>query len=93
LPDAFWDSLGPAEIQMLISLDSKAGQDVEILDRGGFRWYILDRHAKPPITFAFKTSDGSLGMLQVVRFLEKPRGVKIRYRVVHTERNGVPAPD
>jgi type II secretion system protein G len=82
MPNEFWDRLGPAEVQVLVSLPQEANQGIEILDRSGFRFYILDRLAKAPLTFAFETGQGALGMLQVSEFREKPRAVSIRYRIV-----------
>ena len=35
-----------------------------------------------PVTFAFQTRKGDLGILQVIRFTEEPRGIRIRYKLV-----------
>ncbi len=35
-----------------------------------------------PVTFAFQTRKGILGILQVIRFTEDPRGIRIRYKLV-----------
>lgn len=35
------------------------------------------------MTFAFKTGEGNMGVLQVVEFREKPRGLKIRFKLEH----------
>jgi hypothetical protein len=35
-----------------------------------------------PQTFAFATEQGELGLLQVFAFTDKPRGMKIRYKLV-----------
>ena len=82
IPNEFWDRLGPAEVQTLVSLPQEANQGIEILDRSGFRFYILDRGAKAPQTFAFETGEGTLGMLQITEFRDRPRSIKIRYRLV-----------
>ena len=82
VPNEFWDRLGPAEVQTLVSLPQEAGQGIEILDRSGFRFYILDRLAKAPQTFAFETGQGALGVLQITEFRDKPRAIKIRYKLV-----------
>lgn len=35
-----------------------------------------------PLTFAFNTGGGTMGLLQITGFTEKPSGVKIRYKLV-----------
>ncbi|MCF7976157.1 MAG: type II secretion system protein GspG [Phycisphaerae bacterium] len=82
VPNEFWDRLGPAEVQVLVSLPQESSQGIEILDRSGFRFYILDHLAKAPQTFAFETAQGALGVLQITEFLDKPRAIKIRYKLV-----------
>ena len=37
-----------------------------------------------PATWLFKTREGGMGVLQVAGFTEKPRGVKLRYKLVQT---------
>jgi len=37
-----------------------------------------------PATYAFKTREGGMGVLQIVGFTEDPPGVKIRYKMVQT---------
>ena len=46
------------------------------------------------MTFAFQTRKGDLGILQVIRFTEEPRGMRIRYKLVRpsAEPAAVPAP-
>ncbi len=36
-------------------------------------------------TFAFQTRKGDLGILQVLRFTEEPRGIRLRYKLVPAE--------
>ena len=58
------------------------GADVQIADvqeRGGVVSYVLRR--SPPLTFAFQTRNGELGILQVIRYTEDPRGMRIRYKL------------
>ena len=40
-----------------------------------------------PLTFAFRTQTGTSGLLQVTSFTDKPRGVKVRYKLVQ---NAIP---
>jgi hypothetical protein len=44
-----------------------------------------------PRSFAFKTRDGRVGVLQLLRFAENPLGVCIRYKLVNAEATA-PAP-
>jgi tRNA A-37 threonylcarbamoyl transferase component Bud32 len=45
----------------------------------GFVTYALDPDLTLPITFAFETRQGNLGLLQITGFTESPRGIAIRY--------------
>jgi hypothetical protein len=83
IPAAKWDTIASAELDRVLSrTTSSADSDIEVLERGGFRYHILNRGATVPVTFALKTSEGNLGVLQIVEFEEKPRGLKIRYKLV-----------
>jgi tRNA A-37 threonylcarbamoyl transferase component Bud32 len=39
-----------------------------------------------PHTFLFKTGNGRIGILQITRFIENPRGVEVRYKMVQPSR-------
>ena len=39
-------------------------------------------HAELPVTLGFRTGSGRIGVLQIIGFTDKPRGVKIRYKLV-----------
>ncbi len=52
-------------------------QDVEKLDAPA-----LQTWGKLPSTWVFRTREGGLGLLQITGFTEKPRGVKLRYKMV-----------
>jgi hypothetical protein len=43
---------------------------------------IMSGRGELPVTFAFKTRQGGMGLLQITGFTENPRGVKIRYKLV-----------
>ena len=45
-----------------------------------------------PVTFAFQTRKGELGLLQVIRFTENPYGVRIRYKLVQPSASAAPPP-
>ena len=82
IPAGKWDTVASAELGRVLSgTIPSADSDIEVLERGGFRYHILNRGATVPVTFAFETSEGNLGVLQVVEFREKFRGLKIRYKL------------
>jgi hypothetical protein len=56
-------------------------QRAELGAKQGFIPFLFDADANVPITFAFETSAGGLGVLQITGFSENPRGVKIRYKL------------
>jgi RND family efflux transporter MFP subunit len=51
----------------------------ELHERGGTTYY--DIQSALPATFAFQTRKGDLGLLQVLRYTEEPRGMRIRYKL------------
>ncbi|MBN2291662.1 MAG: PEGA domain-containing protein [Pirellulales bacterium] len=68
----FWDML-PAEkvTDNAVFARGKAGTPIYISGQG-----------KLPTTHIFKTREGGRGILQIVGFVDKPSGVKIRYKLV-----------
>jgi tRNA A-37 threonylcarbamoyl transferase component Bud32 len=43
---------------------------------------LANPEGKLPATFAFKTAENKMGLLQIVDFLDSPRGVKFRYKLL-----------
>ncbi len=43
----------------------------------------MSANGKLPATFVFKTREGGRGVLQILAFTDNPRGVKLRYKLVH----------
>jgi serine/threonine protein kinase/tetratricopeptide (TPR) repeat protein len=43
---------------------------------------IMNLDCPLPATFAFRTAEGAMGLLQITGFTENPRGVKLRYKLV-----------
>lgn len=48
----------------------------------GITSYILSSGFTQPLTFAFQTRKGDLGLLQVIRYTLEPLGVRVRYKLV-----------
>jgi hypothetical protein len=61
-----------------------------VVERDGATYYT---DFSLPATFAFQTRKGDRGILQVIRFTEAPRGIRIRYKLVQNSRSGTPMPD
>ena len=55
---------------------------LETIERGSLKVVMLPKDAQPPPTFAFRTSTGGMGLLQITGFTDRPRGVKIRYKLL-----------
>ncbi len=74
-----WDDINPHYLQTATASETSK---IEMMERSGYRIYVLHEKAMPPLNFAFKTAKGELGVLQIVEFMDKPRGVKIRYKLL-----------
>ena len=74
-PKEAWDALSPGDLLMN-----------ELLVQGkpsGFPYGAMDANGEePPATYAFKTREGGIGLLQIIGFTQAPPGVKIRYKMV-----------
>ena len=70
LPNMLWDKVTAAELDAGLR-DLKPGTTASLSGRGHL-----------PVTYAVKTRDGSLGLLQILQFLDTPNSVKIRYKLV-----------
>ena len=75
-----WDDISPEFLQ---TVTASGNSKTEMIERGGNRRiYPIQDMAKPPLTFALKTANGELGILQIVEFVDKPKSVKIRYKLL-----------
>ncbi|NQT01224.1 MAG: M48 family metalloprotease, partial [Planctomycetes bacterium] len=73
----FWDA-GPREVtdRLMVRIDDPVLLSVESL---------------LPVTYLIKTSEYKLGILQILGFVENPKGIKIRYKLLNKE--VAPKPD
>ena len=58
---------------------SSRGMVAKVSEKSGVTTYTLV--GPPPMTFAFQTSKGDFGIIQVVRYTEEPKGMRIRYKM------------
>ncbi len=79
---AMWDQPAAADLVAALKSIPVGLERVESDAKEGFIAYRLGRNAVFPLTFAFQTTAGGLGVLQVTGLTESPRGVKIRYKLV-----------
>jgi serine/threonine protein kinase len=81
LTDEGWQNASLAELEGALSNGTKR---LEARTNSSGFFYLLPMNVPPPMTFAFQTSSGERGVLQITGFAEDPRGVKIRYKLVQT---------
>jgi HlyD family secretion protein len=56
---------------------------VQVVERRGIVYYAISSNVLPA-TFAFQTRKGDLGLLQVIRYVEEPVGVRVRYKLAQS---------
>jgi len=56
---------------------------LEVWEEGNLKMVMLPKESSP-LTFAFRTASGTTGLLQIAGFTAKPRGVRIRYKLLQT---------
>ena len=74
-----WDRAVPPAVQEQLAF-GKTGTPAVISGKGEL-----------PATYFFKTREGGMGVLQIVGFTDKPKAVKIRYKLVQGKPQGEPA--
>lgn len=81
VPPGLWDR--PVEAELMAALESGAAGLVRVEpdEKSGFVSYGLGSDRVLPLTFAFRTRAGGVGLLQIVEFTQSPRGIKIRYKL------------
>jgi len=77
-----WGVISEAELVRVLAGDSTP---LQIVTQGMMKVYLLPKEMQLPMTFAFKTSSGGVGVLQVTGYKDHLRGVKIRYKQVQTK--------
>ncbi len=69
---ADWDKITPTDIESRLAQAKLEHRGRSDMMAGG----------ELPATFLFQTREGGMGILQIVAFTEKPKAVKIRYKLV-----------
>jgi hypothetical protein len=67
----------------------RAESGLEIRRHKTMMSYLLPEDAQPPVTFAFQTAEGGLGLMQITDFLTTPDGLKLRYTLVDRDTSHV----
>jgi HlyD family secretion protein len=89
VPNRFWNDLGESDLRQLVESETPGlvvedgGIIANVRESQGLVAYELTD--TPPLTFAFQTRKGDLGLLQIVRYTEDPRGMRIRYKLVRND--------
>ena len=84
LPDERWLSASAVELRQTI-------EEIKMEESAGWRYQDIRGDTGKPITFAFQTGSGAIGLLQITGFTENPRGVKISYKLVQNGTTNTPA--
>ncbi|MCC6824059.1 MAG: serine/threonine protein kinase, partial [Verrucomicrobia subdivision 3 bacterium] len=74
-PDAWWESAPMDERRRTLD---EAGME----EQEGLQFLSIRSDGGKPLTLAFQTSSGAMGLLQITGFTDHPRGVKLRYKLV-----------
>ena len=87
--NGLWDSGGEQDLHRIVET-ATPGRTDEQVDVGaihevaGEKFFELTQ--PPPLTFAFQTRNGNLGVLQVIRYTDDPQGIRIRYKMARSTR-------
>jgi len=87
VPSGLWER--PVEAELMAALESGAAGLVRVEpdEKSGFVSYGLGSDRVLPLTFAFRTRAGGVGLLQIAEFTESPRGIRIRYKLAAPARS------
>jgi tRNA A-37 threonylcarbamoyl transferase component Bud32 len=82
VPAVTWDNSEVADLTKALQTGPVGLERANPDAKEGIVSYRLGTNIVSPLTFAFQTSAGGVGVLQITGFTENPRGVKIRYKLV-----------
>ncbi len=78
LEETSWPLATPTTLREALTTGTNALRREDIVF--GYDQYRLDQSAALPLTFAFETRQGGLGVLQITSFEEGPPAVRLRYK-------------
>ncbi len=86
-----WENVTHEDLQLtlasvtpgcVLTSDGRLQPVATLYEMRGITSYILSSGFTQPLTFAFQTRKGDLGLLQVIRYTLEPLGVRVRYKLV-----------
>ncbi len=78
-----WEQCTPELVEQSLA---RKDHGLEVLERGGYRFYLLHEKSTPPVQFAFHTSTGVTGVMQITNLDKKQAQMTLRYRVVKSQK-------
>ena len=86
VPEKRWESASLDQLRRALA-------EARMEEQEGWRFQAIHRESRRPVTFALQTGSGAIGLLQITGFTEDPRGVKIRYKLIHSTLAAASQPD
>ncbi len=74
LAEGQWDQATPEELRRALAAVVMDTED-------GWPFHAVQDRLAKPLDFAFQSGNGTMGLLQITGYTEKPRGVKLRYKL------------
>jgi serine/threonine protein kinase len=87
VPAVTWDNSKMTDLTIALQTGPVGLERANPDTKEGIVSYRLGTNIVSPLTFAFQTSAGGVGVLQITGFTENPRGVKIRYKLVQNAKS------
>jgi hypothetical protein len=81
VPEERWESASLNELRRTLA-------EVVMEEQEGLHFLSIRSDGGKPLTFAFQTGRGAIGLLQIAGFSDNPRGVKIRYKLLQAGSGG-----
>jgi hypothetical protein len=83
--NALWEHAQVADLHAALQSGEPGLMPMEPDVKEGFAVYGLSTNTPMPLTLAFETRAGRIGLLQVTDFTESPQGVSIRYKLAQSK--------
>lgn len=88
IDDTLWrqEGIDAGEFARLLNSPPMASKSLK-----GFLGYVLSRDPELPMTFLYRTTAGTTGLLRITEFTKNPRAAKLLLKIAETELSGNPA--